>query len=105
MRSLASHHSAIEDDSPTRRRDLSYDDVEKGRFAGTIRADDRVSFTLLDLKIDVGKRLQAPKVLLDVGNMQNCVVSTLGHFTPPLFRWLCFKRVRRLRLPISPVAD
>ena len=87
VRLLAGQHLAVEDHGPAAGRDAADDDVEQGRLAGAVGADDGVRLAFLDLQVDVGERMQAAEVLVHVGDVEDDVLSLLSHrLTPPAGR-------------------
>src|SRR5690606_13650098 len=70
---------------------------------GSVRPDDRVGLSFLDLEIDVGKSTQTTEVLLYVCRVEDDVWFSLDHVTDILFSglWIGYRAFGVLLLSVE----
>src|SRR5690606_19058812 len=83
VRRLAGHPLAAEPDVPGRRRTHAGDQVEGGRFAGAVGADQPFHLAGADLEGDVGDGHEAAEAAGDRVETQKRLRCRLAHDAPP----------------------
>ena len=71
VRLAAEHRLAVEDDRAAVGDQLADEAVQKGRFAGSVRADDGVAGVFLDAEVHVAQCLKAAEAFVDAFDFEN----------------------------------